>query len=109
MHDKNGIALKKGDKVLIEAIITELHSNEDYCNVSLETASGRRPDGAKEKINAINTGVLIAASSIIPTLEFYASRYTSSSDNGIRALDALGRLESKEELGKACGNIVTDI
>ena len=93
MHDKNGVPLKKGDRVLIEAIITDLNPSEDYCNVTLETASGRRPDGAKERISAINTGVLIAASSVIPALEFYASKYTASSDNGIRAFDAIHRFE----------------
>lgn len=59
MHDRNGSPLKKGDTVLIPAIITELSPGEDYCNVSLETVSGRRPDGAKERFSAINTGVLV--------------------------------------------------
>lgn len=58
MHDRNGTPLKKGDIVLIEAEITDLHPNEDYCNVSLKTLDGRRPDGAKEHISAINTGVM---------------------------------------------------
>ena len=59
MHDANGTPLKKGDKVLIPAVITDLSSGEDYCNVSIETTIGRRPDGNKERISAINTGVLI--------------------------------------------------
>lgn len=58
MHDRNGQALQVGDKVTIEAVITELHPTEDYCNVTLETVHGRRPDGLKEKIYAINTGVV---------------------------------------------------
>ena len=97
MHDRNGVQLKKGDKVLIEAVITDLGATEDYCNVSLETVSGRRPDGAKEKICSINTGVLIASSSVIPALEFYASKYTASSDNGIRAFDAIHRFEQEKK------------
>lgn len=58
MHDRNGTPLKKGDIVLIEAEITELHAGEDYCNVTVKTLDGRRPDGLKETISAINTGVL---------------------------------------------------
>jgi len=59
MHDKNGTPLKKGDVVLITAVITDLSATEEYCNVSLETVHGRRPDGQKEKVYAINTGVLV--------------------------------------------------
>lgn len=59
MHDRNGSTLKKGDIVLIPAIITDLHGGEDFCNVSVETVHGRRPDGHKEQISAINTGVLV--------------------------------------------------
>ena len=59
MHDANGTPLVKGDRVIIEATITELSAQEDFCNVSLETVLGRRPDGAKEHVCAINTGVLV--------------------------------------------------
>jgi hypothetical protein len=59
MHDKNGTPLRNGDTVLIEATIIELLAADDYCNVSLETVAGRRPDGQKERIYAINTGVLV--------------------------------------------------
>ena len=60
MHDRNGTALKVGDIVMVEAVIQSLtDGSEDYCNVSLETLDGRRPDGAKERIYAINTGVLL--------------------------------------------------
>ena len=58
MHDRTGKPLKKGDKVTISAVITQLHPMEDYCNVSVETEYGRRPDGQKETISAINTAVL---------------------------------------------------
>lgn len=58
MHDRNGTALKKGDTVIVEAVVTELYETEEYCNVSLTSVDGRRPDGAKETISAINTGVL---------------------------------------------------
>lgn len=59
MHDARGKALKKGDFVLIPAVITELYETEEYCNVSVRSQIGRRPDGAKETVSAINTGVLI--------------------------------------------------
>lgn len=59
MHDRNGTPLKKGDVVLIPAVITDLSPGADYCNVSLKTVHGRRPDEAKETISAINTGVLV--------------------------------------------------
>lgn len=61
MHDKNGKPLAVGDLVLIVAQVKELQSGEDYCNVTLETMEGRRPDGAKETIHAINTAVLVRA------------------------------------------------
>lgn len=62
MHDRNGTELKVGDVVMVEAIVTQLQPNDDYCNVNLETVDGRRPDGAKETISAINTGVLVLIS-----------------------------------------------
>jgi len=58
MHDRTGNSLKKGDKVTILATITQLSMTEDYCNVSLETVYGRKPDGQKETVSAINTAVL---------------------------------------------------
>lgn len=63
MHDVNGHPLKKGDKVLIPAVITDLSPGEDYCNVSVETTIGRRPDGSKERISAINTDVMVKVAS----------------------------------------------
>jgi hypothetical protein len=59
MHDRLGQSLKKGDVVIVVAKIKELYATEEYCNVQLETLDGRRPDGQKESIGAINTGVLL--------------------------------------------------
>lgn len=59
MHDARGKPLKAGDLVLIPALVKEVSAAEDYCNCNIETQIGRRPDGAKETIYAINTGVLI--------------------------------------------------
>lgn len=59
MHDALGKKLKVGDHVIVTAKIVELYETEEFCNVSVETTLGRRPDGTKERISAINTGVLI--------------------------------------------------
>lgn len=61
MHDAKKRPLKEGDFVLIPARIAKLHPGDDFCNVDLESIFGRRPDGAKERICAINTGVLLKA------------------------------------------------
>lgn len=61
MHDAKGRELKKGDIVLIPAVITETYATEDFCNLSVETILGRRPDGAKERFSAFNTAVVLRA------------------------------------------------
>jgi hypothetical protein len=61
MHDAKGRELKKGDVVLIPAKITELYATEDFCNVAVESVIGRRPDGQKERVSAINTGIMLRA------------------------------------------------
>jgi hypothetical protein len=61
MHDAKNRPLNVGDTVLIPAKVTGLHPTEDYCNVAVESILGRRPDGAKEHIYAINTGVMLRA------------------------------------------------
>lgn len=59
MHDLNGTELKKGDVVFIPCRIEELHPGDDYCNVTLKSLHGRRPDGNPETISAINTAVVV--------------------------------------------------
>lgn len=59
MHDAKNRPLKVGDRVFIPAKITELSATADYCNVTVESVIGRRPDGLREKVSAINTGVLL--------------------------------------------------
>lgn len=59
MHDANGTPLKKGDTVLIPAVITDLTARDGYCDASLDFVRGRHPDGMKVSIHAINTGVLV--------------------------------------------------
>jgi hypothetical protein len=63
MHDCNGTQLKVGDVVHIPCVITQISEDTpDYCNVSVETIHGRRPDEKKEKMSAINTKVLLLVS-----------------------------------------------
>jgi hypothetical protein len=62
MHDARGKLLRPGDMVLVPAMVREAYETEDYCNTTLETLIGRRPDGQKETIHAINTGVLLKIS-----------------------------------------------
>lgn len=57
-HDLNNFVLQPGDKVVIHAVVTQITTGEDYCNVTLETEHGRRPDGQKEIISAINSRVV---------------------------------------------------
>lgn len=64
MHDAKGRALAVGDTVLLVATVAELHPTDDFCNVSLTSVLGRRPDGIKESVYAINTGVLIRANAV---------------------------------------------
>lgn len=61
MHDNKGRELKVGDKVIIRGEVTQLSATEDYCNVSVLSEFGRKPDGQKENIQAINTNVLLRA------------------------------------------------
>lgn len=63
MHDARGKALKVGDLVLIPAVVTTVQAFDDFCNVTVTSQIGRRPDGMKETIHAINTGVLVKISS----------------------------------------------
>jgi hypothetical protein len=50
MHDRNGTPLKLGDIVTVKFRITATSSSADYCNVTLESVEGRKPDGAKETL-----------------------------------------------------------
>lgn len=61
MHDAKGRELKVGDIALIPVKISSLTPGETYCNVTVTSVYGRRPDGLKETISAINTGVLLRA------------------------------------------------
>ena len=59
MHDKNGTPVKRGDIVLIPAVIVSASPNNDFCNLDVETLHGQRPDGRKNTIYALNTAQVI--------------------------------------------------
>jgi hypothetical protein len=61
MHDSNGLPLKAGDFVLLPAKVLDVSATENYCNVTLESLLGRRPDSQKERVYSINTGVTLRA------------------------------------------------
>lgn len=61
MHDAKGRPLKTGDRVLVPMVVKNTYGSEDYCNVELQSVIGRRPDGAKETVSSINTGVVLRA------------------------------------------------
>lgn len=56
-HDKNNQLLKVGDEVVVRFKIKSLCEGEEFCNVTLETVDGRKPDGLKETWSAVNTAV----------------------------------------------------
>lgn len=59
MHDHNGKPLRLGDTVMVPCHITQLDSSTDnYCNVTVETFHGRRPDNTKAFFFGINTAQL---------------------------------------------------
>jgi hypothetical protein len=49
-HDMNGIELRVGDVVTIQAVIREIHATERFCNLSLETSLSDAPVGHKTSV-----------------------------------------------------------
>lgn len=62
MHDANGTPLKVGDRVIIPAVVKRVSPGADFCNVTVETTLGRKPDGHKETMSAINTAQVVKVS-----------------------------------------------
>lgn len=52
MHDKNGTPIKKGDVVLVEALIVETYATPDYCNVQLRIGYDK-PHGADNVVSGV--------------------------------------------------------
>lgn len=80
MHDAKGRPLSVGDRVVIAAEIVSLSSGEDFCNVTVRTVLGRRPDSQKETISAINTGVLLRANPEDSTLDMQEILITTAAE-----------------------------
>jgi len=60
MHDVNGTPLKVGDKVMLPCVVTGISEGmADFCNVTVQTELGRRPDGQKVTFSAINTAQMV--------------------------------------------------
>lgn len=53
-HDRDGIPLSVGDRVLIEAEVTQITQAEDYCNLTVKTVCPMPPyvDGTSLTLNA---------------------------------------------------------
>src|SRR5690242_12456094 len=85
MHDSRGAALKVGDRVLIEAEITQLGTDptNEYCNVTIQVVT---PDQAKPTpmvpptLSAINTKMLtkVGAAAILAFLAFFLFATTAT-------------------------------
>lgn len=49
-HDANGLPVKKGDRVNVPCIVTEVQPGDEYCNVNLETEHPMYPGENKTPI-----------------------------------------------------------
>lgn len=58
MHDRNGTPLKVGDVVTLKLKMTQVSPNADFCNATVQTVEGRKPDGAKDTYS-LNTALLV--------------------------------------------------
>ena len=61
MHDANGTPVKKGDKVLIEAVISDTYAAPDYCNVTLKIGADKPhgPDNVQSSVTLNTRQVLL--------------------------------------------------
>lgn len=56
-HSKSGKVLEVGDRVVIECTVKSICAGEEFCNITLESVEGRKPDGFKETIT-LNAAVI---------------------------------------------------
>jgi hypothetical protein len=56
-HDKNGQKLENGTRVLLRAAVSDVQEQDDYCNVTIKSVYGRRPDKQRETVT-LNAAVL---------------------------------------------------
>ena len=53
-HDKNGNVLAAGDEVIVRAKVTQVHTGEEYCNLTVETVEPMFPGDVKSTLT-LNT------------------------------------------------------
>lgn len=49
-HDNNGKLISVGDQVMIPAVVKEIYSTEEYCNVQLKTLHPMYPGDSYDTI-----------------------------------------------------------
>lgn len=49
-HDKNGLVINPGDRVVVEFVVKTVTQTEEYCNATLETVEGMPPEGHKSSL-----------------------------------------------------------
>lgn len=52
MHDRNGTPIKKGDIVMVEALVADTYACEDYCNAQLRIGF-EKPHGADNVTSSV--------------------------------------------------------
>lgn len=56
-HDRDGNVLEPGDFVVVRCVVNSITTGEEFCNLTLESIEGRKPDGYKETL-CINANVV---------------------------------------------------
>ncbi len=57
-HDRNGVEVKVGDRVLIDCEVLEVTASEQYCNLKLKPVHPANPPEMDCTIHAINAAVV---------------------------------------------------
>lgn len=55
MHDAKGRELKVGDRVMIPCVIKAIHSDENYCNINLDSIATMPGNDNISSFGAVNT------------------------------------------------------
>lgn len=64
-HDKNGNLLQNGDRVLVPCTVNQVHTGEEYCNVTLLTDEPMYPGDSKTTITLNAKQVISGETSVI--------------------------------------------
>lgn len=59
-HDKNGQAVKEGDRVAIFGTVKRVEVGEEYCNVTVETEEPMYPSDAPSSVTLNARQVVLA-------------------------------------------------